>query len=130
MHIGELAARADVASHTIRYYEREGLLAEPSRTSGGFRDYGEDALDDLRFIRKSQSLGLSLAKIREVMEIASDGGLPCDQVRAALEERLTDVGERMAELRALRTTLRATLRRLERAPAPRAGCRCAVIEGL
>ena len=130
MRIGELARRAGVPPHTIRYYEHEGLLAEPVRTASGYRNYGDGALGDLQFIRKAQALGLSLGEIHEVMEIASGGRPPCDHVRAALEGRLADVDERMAELRALGVTLREALSRLAQAPRPRAGCRCAVIEGL
>lgn len=130
MRIGELARRASVPPHTIRYYERQGLLAEPARTAGGYREYGDGALDDLRFIRKAQTLGLSLSEIHEVMEIASGGRAPCKHVRAALGDRLAEVEERLTQLRALKATLRGALSRLQRAPKPRAGCRCAVIEEL
>src|ERR671918_1692948 len=128
MRIGDLADRAGVRPHTIRYYEREGLLPAPRRTSGQYRDYGPEALEDLRFIRKAQTIGLSLGEVREVMEIASGGRAPCDHVRAILTTRLTEVEERLRELRILRSTLRAALERLDRAPEPREACRCAVIE--
>ena len=128
MRIGDLADRAGVRPHTIRYYEREGLLPPPRRTSGKYRDYEPEALEDLRFIRKAQTIGLSLGEVREVMEIASGGRAPCDHVRAILTTRLTEVEERLRELRILRSTLRAALERLDRAPEPREACRCAVIE--
>jgi len=128
MRIGDLADRAGVRPHTIRYYEREGLLPPPGRTSGRYRDYGLETLEDLRFIKKAQTIGLTLGEIREVMEIASGGRAPCDHVRAILATRLTEVEERLRELRILRSTLRAALERLGRAPEPREGCRCAVIE--
>lgn len=130
MRIGELATQAGVAPHTIRYYERQGLLRAPARTAGGFRVYNNAALDDLRFIQKAQSLGLSLAQIREVMEIASGGRVPCTHVRKVLRARLADVEDHLKQLRALQATLRQALRRLERTPAPRSGCRCAVIESI
>jgi DNA-binding transcriptional MerR regulator len=128
MRIGDLADRAGVRPHTIRYYEREGLLPPPRRTSGKYRDYEPEALEDLRFIRKAQTIGLSLGEVREVMAIASGGRAPCDHVRAILTTRLTEVEERLRELRILRSTLRAALERLDRAPEPREACRCAVIE--
>lgn len=130
MRIGELADRAGIAPHTIRYYERVGLIPRPARTPGGFREYGEDALDDLGFIRKAQTVGLTLGEIREVMHIASGGRPPCDHVRATLHARLAEVERRMQELRNLRGTLRRALRRLDAAPRPRSGCHCAVIEAL
>ncbi|MFQ5747036.1 MAG: heavy metal-responsive transcriptional regulator [Gemmatimonadota bacterium] len=128
MRIGELAKLAGVTPDTVRYYEREGLLAAAPRTPSGYRDYGPEALDDLRFIRKAQALGLKLADVREVLEISAGGRPPCEHVRATVTARLEEVEARLRELRALRATLRETLVRLDGAPPPAAGCRCAVIE--
>ena len=128
MRIGELARSAGVTPDTIRYYEREGLLPSPERTPSGYRDYGQGVMDDLLFIKKAQALGLKLSDVREVLEISSGGKPPCEHVRATVSARLVEVEERLRELRALRATLRETLQRLDRAPAPKAGCRCAVIE--
>jgi DNA-binding transcriptional MerR regulator len=128
MRIGQLAKRAGITTDTIRYYEREGLLPPAARTVSGYRDYDSGVLDDLRFIKKAQASGLKLSDVREVMQIAKGGREPCDHVRATVSARLVEVEERLRELRALRATLRETLERLDRAPAPKAGCRCAVIE--
>ncbi len=128
MRIGELAKSAGVTPDTIRYYEREELLPLPDRTPSGYRDYGPEVVDDLRFIKKAQALGLRLSDVREVLEISSGGKPPCEHVRATVSARLTEVEHRLKELRALRSTLRETLERLDRAPPPKTGCRCAVIE--
>ena len=128
MRIGELAKSAGVTPDTIRYYEREGLLPLADRTPSGYRDYGPEAFDDLQFIKKAQALGLKLGDIREVLEISSGGKAPCEHVRATVAGRLAEVDQRLKELRALRSTLRETLERLDRAPPPKTGCRCAVIE--
>lgn len=130
MRIGELARRAGVTPDTVRYYEREGLVPSPGRTPGGYRNYGADAVDDVLFVKKAQALGLKLADVREVLEISAGGKAPCEHVRATVTARLAEVEGRLRELRALRTTLRETLERLDRAPEPRAGCRCAVIEAM
>ncbi len=128
MRIGELAKTAGVTPDTIRYYEREGLLPPAERTPSGYRDYGPQAVNDLQFIRKAQALGLKLSDVREVLEISAGGRQPCEHVQATVSARLAEVEKRLRELRALRATLRETLERLDRAPAPKAGCRCAVIE--
>ncbi len=128
MRIGELAKSAGVTPDTIRYYEREGLLPLADRTPSGYRDYGLEVVDDLRFIKKAQALGLKLGDVREVLEISAGGKPPCEHVRATVSARLTEVEQRLKDLRALRSTLRETLERLDRAPPPKAGCRCAVIE--
>ncbi len=128
MRIGELAKSAGVTPDTIRYYEREGLLPLADRTPSGYRDYEPEAVNDLRFIKKAQALGLKLSDVREVLEISAGGKPPCEHVRAPVSARLTEVEHRLKELRALRSTLRETLERLDRAPPPKTGCRCAVIE--
>ena len=128
MRIGELAKQAGVTTDTIRYYEREGLLGPPARTPSGYRDYGETALDDLRFIKKGQTLGLRLSDVREVMTITSGGELPCDHVRVTITARLQEVDEKIRELQDLRSTLMETFARLDTLAEPVAGCRCAIIE--
>ena len=77
MRIGQLAAQAGYAVRTIRFYEQSGLLPVPERTSGGYRDYDQDALTRLRFVRSAQALGLSLAEIAEVLRIRDYQGPPC-----------------------------------------------------
>jgi MerR family transcriptional regulator, copper efflux regulator len=129
MRIGELAKQADVTPDTVRYYEKEGLLAAPPRTSSGYRDYDPSALKELTFIRKASTLGLKLAEVKEVLALTDDGQVPCDHVRNALTVRLDDVERRMSEMRALRATLREALARFEEEDATPPGCRCAVIEG-
>jgi DNA-binding transcriptional MerR regulator len=128
MRIGELAARVGVTPDTIRYYEREGLLPRAPRTGGGYRMYDRHALTDLAFIQKAQAAGLALREIREVLDICAEGRPPCDHVRATVRGRLEKVERRMRDLRALRMSLRATLRRLDRVPEPSAGCQCPAIE--
>lgn len=128
MRIGQLAERAGVTPDTIRYYERQGLLAPARRTPNRYRQYDREALEELQFIKKAQALGLRLGDIREVMEISSGGEPPCEHVRATMTERLAEVEERLRELRGLRATLRETLERLDRARPLKTGCRCAAIE--
>ena len=64
MRIGELAHQAGVDVQTVRYYEREGLLAAPSRTQSGYRAYGPEHLERLNFVRHCRSLDMPLAERR------------------------------------------------------------------
>lgn len=66
MRIGELAKTAEVPAKTIRYYEGIGLLPRPERTEGGYRRYGPEAAELIRFIRKAPAPGLTLSEIREL----------------------------------------------------------------
>ena len=73
MRIGEIAEQAGVTTKTIRYYESVGLIPEPGRTSSGYRDYGLDAVERLRFIRDAQQSGLSLTESASLVELKSAG---------------------------------------------------------
>ena len=77
MLIGELAERAHVNAQTVRFYERRGLIAEPTRTHGGYRDYTSAAVARIQFIRSAQAAGLTLKDIREVLQIRDSGSAPC-----------------------------------------------------
>jgi len=97
--VAHVARRAGVSPHTVRYYDRVGLLKAASRTGAGYRDYSEDALERLRFIRDAQRLGLRLQDIRDLLEIRDRGQCPCGHTRQLVETRLTLV---RAEIRRLR----------------------------
>lgn len=127
LNIGELAKRSGTAPDTLRYYERIGLLAPSSRSTGGYRRYEESAVDRLAFIHRAQALGLTLAEVREIIGIADQGGVPCRHVQATLARHLDEVDARIAELRLLRNSIAELL-----APAPktrgRNACVCGLIE--
>lgn len=107
---GQLAAAAGVNSQTLRYYERRGLLAEPDRSLGGHRLYPEQAVTVLRVIKAAQRLGFTLDEVANLLEATrygrhrTDAGL---QARAAT--KLVEVDAKLAELTAVRDTLRAAL---------------------
>ena len=107
MKIGELASRTDVPTRTIRFWEGEGLLPAPARTASGYRDYDDHAADRIAFIRQSQTAGLTLAQIRQILDVADDGTPPCAHVTDAVAERLAEVDARIAELRATRRHLQS-----------------------
>lgn len=111
MKIGELAFRAGVTAKTIRFWESKGLVADPSRTPSGYRDYGPEAVGRLEFIRHAQSAGLSLAEIRQVLAISDDGSPPCAHVSELIDEHLADLDRRIGELTATRQGLRLLARR-------------------
>lgn len=106
MQIGQLARAAGVAVDTVRYYERRGLLTEPQRRPSGYRVYHDEDLERLRFIRRGKALGFSLDEIRELLRLAHSGTADRSEVRALASRRLEDVERRLAELAAVRDTLR------------------------
>lgn len=124
--IGQLAVRAGVNPRTIRYYEAIGLLPAPRRNPAGYRLYGPDDLGRLRFIRRARALGLSLAEIRQVLELRQAGQAPCDHVLGLLDAKLAAIERQLRELRALRRRLQALRQR--GAKAARSGCICGILE--
>ncbi len=105
MRIGELARLASVNPRTLRYYERVGLLAPSSRTEAGYRVYTPADADRLAFIRRAQSVGLSLAEIGEVIALRDTGTVPCRHVCALAESKVSEIDARVAELQQLKSDL-------------------------
>ncbi|MEM9034372.1 MAG: heavy metal-responsive transcriptional regulator [Actinomycetota bacterium] len=107
MRIGELASLTSVTTKTVRYYESIGLLPEPARTEAGYRDYGDDAVDRLRFVRDAQATGLSLAEITSVLELKEAGRASCGHTAALLDRHLDELDDQINRLVAARASLRA-----------------------
>lgn len=105
MRIGELAGRLDINPKTIRYYEGIGLLPDPERTGAGYRVYGEDDVERVTFIKTAQRLGITLDEIREILAFRESGERPCGYVREVLGRHVTEIGQRIVELGALRDEL-------------------------
>jgi DNA-binding transcriptional MerR regulator len=102
--IGQLANRAGVSIDTVRYYERNRLLAPAERLASGYRRYGDAELRHLRFIRRAKALGFTLADIRGLLSLSGERNVA--RVRRAAQDKLADVDRRMAELRRIRGALR------------------------
>jgi MerR family mercuric resistance operon transcriptional regulator len=99
MRTSQLAERAGVNSETLRYYERRGLLEQPPRTPGGYRDYPVSAVELLRFIKRAQELGFTLVEVEELLHLETGGPDSCQAARALAEARKADLDARIADLR-------------------------------
>lgn len=106
MTVGELARQAGVNVQTVRYYEREGLLPEAHRwPDSGYRDFDDEALQRLRFIRSAKELGFTLREIKELLEMRVLPGESCAEVRQLIRAKLAEVDRRMKDMRRLRRVL-------------------------
>lgn len=98
MLIGELAEHTGTTSKTLRFYEAEGLLPEPGRTSSGYRDYEPGAANRVAFIRDAQQAGFTLRQIGQILDISDSGEAPCEHVGQLIEQRIAEVEQRLTEL--------------------------------
>lgn len=105
MTIGRLAEAAGVPTDTVRYYERRGLLAEPRRTAGGYRDYDEGALRRLRALRRAQALGFTLDEASGLLALSRDAHADAEAVHERTVEKIADLDARIAELERTRDAL-------------------------
>lgn len=121
--IGELAGTCGVSRDTVRFYERERLLPAARRTPSGYRLYGEDDAGRVRFIRRAQSMGLTLEDIRELLRVQRlNTPEQCHRVATRLRARIDSVDEKIRQLRTFREELAHCLWLCERAEATESCC--------
>jgi Cd(II)/Pb(II)-responsive transcriptional regulator len=113
LKIGELARRTQCQAETIRFYEREGLLPEPSRTAGNYRVYGRAHVERLAFIRNCRALDMTLDEIRQLLRFRDLPQDNCHAAHALLDEHVAHVAQRILELQQLERQLRALRRQCQ-----------------
>jgi len=106
MLIHELATQTHVPTKTIRYYESIGLMPRPKRATNNYRHYTNAAVERLRFIANARALDFSLDDIAEILSARDKGIAPCQRVLDTLTQRLAKIDQRIADLVALRESLR------------------------
>jgi MerR family copper efflux transcriptional regulator len=120
LKIGELARRAGVTAKAIRFYERRRILPLPRRAANGYRLYGDDAVDMLRFVKQAGSLGLTLAEIRDIIGIRQGGRPPCTHVHQLLRDKAVELDEKLQALVEVRRRIRRSLAAWAEQPRARA----------
>ncbi len=127
MQIGQVARRSGVNIQTVRYYERRGLLKQPSRLSSGYRQYGPEAVRLIRFVKRAQELGFSLDEIEDLLRLREDKTTSCPDVRAAAVDKIKDIVARMKNLRAMKRALDVLVRSCAEGGTDRS---CPILEAL
>lgn len=105
MKIGKLSKLSDCSIQTIRYYEKEGLIDTPQRSEGNFRLYNELALSRLKFIRRCRTLDITLAEIRQLLDLQQSPSEPCGHINDMIDHHIIDVKNKIEELKALKHEL-------------------------
>src|SRR5262245_30250526 len=106
MLITRTAREAGVNAQTLRYYERRGLLPRPARRRSGYREYSDDAVRIVRFIKRAQELGFSLDDIDELVRLRGVRRGDRHRVRAIAERKIDDIEQKIAQLQSMRRALR------------------------
>ena len=107
LKIGDVAERGGVNLQTIRYYEREGLLPEPPRLASGYRLFPEAAVRRVRFIKRAQALGFSLAEIRGLLSLRENADAGAQDMRERARAKVAEIEEKIRTLRAMKKALNA-----------------------
>lgn len=105
LSIGQVATAGNVNIQTIRYYERRGLFPPPRRTAAGYRQYPDDAVARLRFIKHAQELGFSLDEIQGLLGLRVRHGAACDAVEQKARQKIEVVQQRIRDLQRMKRTL-------------------------
>lgn len=113
LKIGQLAKAAKVNIDTVRYYERRGLIPEPPRKESGYREYTQNYVARIRFVKRAQDLGFSLNEISELMDLRVDSQTVCSDVKKRAEAKVADIEEKIKSLKGLQQTLTNLLHHCE-----------------
>jgi MerR family transcriptional regulator, copper efflux regulator len=105
LKIGEVARLAEVSIDAVRFYEREGLLGRVRRSVAGQRQYDDDTVRRLAFVRRATALGFSLAEVKGLLSLRVSSRVPCERVRERALAKLDDIEKRIAELDRMRSAL-------------------------
>ncbi|MEL7314869.1 MAG: heavy metal-responsive transcriptional regulator [Cyanobacteria bacterium J06559_3] len=97
LKVGELAKQTDITVGALRYYESLGLL-QSERGTNGYRYYPLEAVHQVQFIKKAQTLGFSLEHIGEVLTVHQQGNVPCEFVRSLLNEKIRQLETQIQEI--------------------------------
>jgi Cd(II)/Pb(II)-responsive transcriptional regulator len=105
MKIGELSEKLGITVETIRFYEKEGLLCAPDRSSSNYRIYGDHHLEDLAFVVFCRTIDISLDDIRTLLKLKHSPSESCEPINEAIDGKLLEIDKRIRRLQALRSEL-------------------------
>ena len=106
LNIGQVARRAGIGIDAIRYYERRGLIQEPARKASGYRQYTEEVIARLRFVKRAKELGFSLDEIRELLSLKLNPALNASKVKQHVEAKIADIAEKVRTLQRMKRALK------------------------
>ncbi len=124
---GNLAKMAAVNIETIRYYEKQGILPEPDRSPSGYRQYNEETVNRIRFVKRAQKLGFSLSEIKQLLKLSGGEITDCDEVKDIALKKLEAIREKIINLQKLDSILSNLATQCDRQQSIKS---CPIIEAL
>jgi MerR family mercuric resistance operon transcriptional regulator len=103
--IGQVARKAGFGIETVRFYERNGLIAEPPRRTSGYRQYPESVISRLQFIKRAKELGFSLREIKELLSLRLDPTTTCSDIRQRAAAKIADIESKIRSLERMKEVL-------------------------
>ena len=117
MRISEAARRAGVSVHTLRFYERKGLLPRTARSASNYRDYSPAAVEWLAVIRAARRIGFTLAEVRALLDLRNTP-MGCAELRLIAQKKQSEIDAELRRLEAMKSSIQKLLRDCERAAEP------------
>ncbi len=105
MQIGAVAKQCGIGVETVRFYEREGLISEPSRSVSGYRQYSEIVLKQIQFVQYAKSVGFSLKDIRELLKLKHRPDTTCEEARSKLLDKVDEIQQKITALEKMKAML-------------------------
>lgn len=131
LKIGEVSAQSGLPTKTVRYYDEIGLLLPTvERSESGYRLFKPEILERLSFIKRAQSLGLSLNEVREILSVHDQGKLPCPTAKQQIQDKMQDIQQQIEQLHTLQAELQVLLDRWQEDPVPNDTQICPNLENL
>ncbi|MDU0353796.1 Zn(2+)-responsive transcriptional regulator [Paraglaciecola aquimarina] len=107
MKISDLAERSGISAHTLRYYEKSGLLKASSRGANNYRVYSEDDLNTAKFIQHCKNCGFTLAEITALLAIKHDKSQHvCAEAKSITANKLDEIAQHIERLKLMQNTLK------------------------
>ena len=126
MRISEAAEAAGVNVETVRYYERRGLLEQPRRPVAGYRQYPDEVVRIVQFVKHAQDLGFTLDDVEELLHLRANTRRGRERAREVAERKLREVEQKMQQLREMQATLRRLIEACRSNEAPD----CPILEAI
>ena len=124
--IGKVAKISGVNIETIRFYERNGLIDEPSRNNYGYRAYTEEIVQQIQFIRNAKNIGFTLNEIKELMMISDSSSISCQDIFKMAEEKTIQIKNKIKLLH----EIQRALERLTKECSKTSMSKCAILKYL